>query len=87
MIDRQRERLNRSLENLQASMRQKLLLSRHQLSLQGRSLDTLSPLKTLARGFATISKGEKLVTSVNQLSSGDEIDITLTDGKKPAVVS
>jgi exodeoxyribonuclease VII large subunit len=87
MMDRQRERLTRSLENLQASMRQKLLLSRHQLSLQGRSLDTLSPLKTLARGFATISKDEKLVTSVNQLSSGDKIDITLTDGKKPAVVS
>jgi exodeoxyribonuclease VII large subunit len=67
-------------------MRQKLLLARHQLSLQSRSLDTLSPLKTLARGFATISKHDKLVTSVKQLSSGDEIDITLTDGNRRARV-
>jgi exodeoxyribonuclease VII large subunit len=54
--------------------------------MQSRSLDTLSPLKTLARGFATINKDDKLVTSVRQLSSGDEIDITLTDGKKRARV-
>jgi exonuclease VII large subunit len=46
----------------------------------------LSPLKTLARGFATISKHDKLVTSVKQLSSGDEIDITLTDGNRRARV-
>ena len=67
-------------------MRQKLLLARHQLSLHSRSLDTLSPLKTLARGFATISKDDKLMTSVTQLSRGDEIDITLSDGKKQALV-
>jgi exodeoxyribonuclease VII large subunit len=63
-----------------------LLLARHQLSLQSRSLDTLSPLKTLARGFATISKDDKLVTSVKQLATGDNIEITLTDGSKGATV-
>jgi exodeoxyribonuclease VII large subunit len=85
-IARNRERLTRSIENHQAAMRQKLLLSRHRLSLQSRSLDTLSPLKTLARGFATIGKDDKLVTSVRQLSSGDHVEITLTDGKKPATI-
>ena len=44
------------------------------------------PLKTLARGFATVSKDDKLVTSITQLVSGDKIDITLTDGKKQAEV-
>ncbi|MCP4390168.1 MAG: exodeoxyribonuclease VII large subunit [Gammaproteobacteria bacterium] len=85
-IARQREQLRRLLENHQAAMRQKLLLSRHQLSLQSRSLDTLSPLKTLARGFATVGKDNKLVTSVKQLSSGDRVEITLTDGKKSAII-
>lgn len=85
-ISRNRERLARLLANHQAAMRQKLLLSRHRLSLQSRSLDTLSPLKTLARGFATIGKDDKLVTSVRQLSSGDRVEITLTDGKKPATI-
>jgi len=85
-ITQHQQKLARLLEHHQASMRQKLLLARHQLSLHSRSLDTLSPLKTLARGFATISKNDKLVTSMSQLSSGDEIDITLTDGKKRATV-
>jgi exodeoxyribonuclease VII large subunit len=85
-IARNREQLARLLENHQAAMRQKLLLSRHQLSLQSRSLDTLSPLKTLARGFATVGKNDKLVTSVEQLCSGDRVEITLTDGKKAATI-
>ena len=67
-------------------MRQKLLLARHQLSLQSRSLDTLSPLKTLARGFATVSKGDRLVTSVKQLSAGDDISIRLADGESDAKI-
>jgi exodeoxyribonuclease VII large subunit len=85
-IAQHQQKLARLLERHQASMRQKLLLARHQLSLHSRSLDTLSPLKTLARGFATVSKDDRLVTSVAQLSSGDEIDITLIDGKKRATV-
>ena len=85
-IAHHQQQLTRLLENHQASMRQKLLLARHRLSLHSRSLDTLSPLKTLARGFATVSKEEKLVTSVTQLAAGDEIDITLSDGKKRATV-
>ena len=82
-----REHLARLLENHQAAMRQKLLLAHHQLSLQGRSLDTLSPLKTLARGFAAVNKGEKLVTSVKQLASGDAVSIRLADGAAEAKIS
>ena len=85
-ILRRREHLGRLLTTQQAAMRQKLLLSRHRLSLQARSLDTLSPLKTLARGFATVSKDEHLVTSVEQLKSGDDIDIRLSDGSTEATV-
>ena len=81
-----RDRLARLLENHQAAMRQKLLLARHKLSLQGRSLDTLSPLKTLARGFATVNKGDRLITSVTQLTPGDEVRIRLADGNRSAKV-
>ena len=85
-IDQSRQKLQRLLENHQTAMRQKLLLAGHRFSLQSKSLDMLSPLKTLARGFATISKDDKLVTSITQLDPGDEIDINLTDGKKRARV-
>jgi exodeoxyribonuclease VII large subunit len=86
-ITQLRERLTRLLENHQAAMRRHLLLARHQLSLHGRSLDTLSPLKTLARGFATVSKNENLVTSVKQLATGDDVRIRLADGAADAKIS
>ena len=72
-------------KNSQA-MNQNLLLARHKLALQAKTLDTLSPLKTLSRGFATISKDDRIVSSVKQLESGDEINITLSDGKKQAAI-
>jgi len=74
-----------SHKNTQA-VKQKLLVARHSLALQAKTLDTLSPLKTLSRGFATINKDDKLVSSVEQLKSGDQIGITLSDGKKQASV-
>jgi len=82
-----RERLSRLLDRHQAAMRQRLLLGNHRLSLQIRSLDALNPTKILARGFATVSKGEKLVTSVTQLSSGDDVSIRLADGVTGAKIS
>lgn len=70
----------------QAAMRQKLLMAKHRVDLQLRSLDALNPAKTLARGFATVSKGEQLVTSIKQLAPDDEIEIELRDGKTGAIV-
>jgi exodeoxyribonuclease VII large subunit len=79
-----RDRLTRLLENHQAAMRRRLMLAGHRLSLHIRSLDTLNPTRILERGFATVSKGDRLVTSVTQLSSGDEISIGLADGSADA---
>ncbi len=80
-ITQQRERVSRLLEHQQTAVRQRLLLANHQLSLQARALDTLSPLKTLGRGFATLSKKNRLVTSVAQLAPNDHVELTLSDGK------
>jgi exodeoxyribonuclease VII large subunit len=66
------------------SIKQTLTTVRHSLAMQTRSLDNLSPLKTLGRGFATISKNKKLVTSVVTLEAGDQIDLTLADGQRTA---
>ena len=87
MISRYGDRLSRLLEHHQAAMRQRLLLARHQLSLHVRSLDTLNPSKILARGFATVSKGDRLVTSVTQVSTGDDVRIRLADGEAAAKIT
>ena len=49
-------------------------------------LDSLSPLKTLARGYGIISKNGTIVKSVTQLSKDDEISIKMKDGETKAKV-
>jgi exodeoxyribonuclease VII large subunit len=85
-IRQQREALNLLHNSNINAINQHFLVANHRLALQAKSLDALSPLKTLSRGFAKISKDQKLVSSVSQLCSGDEIDITLSDGNKQATV-
>ncbi len=43
-------------------------------------LDTLSPLKTLTRGYAAVSKNSLPLNSVNDADIGDEIKLTFSDG-------
>ena len=50
-------------------------------------LDTLSPLKTLSRGYSIAEKEGKIVKSKEELKKGDKIDLRFTDGKKQAVIN
>ena len=43
-------------------------------------LDSISPLKTLARGYSIVSKNKKNIKSIKQLKKEDEITIQMKDG-------
>lgn len=76
--------MSKSLENI-FSMRVK---DEHikLVGLMGR-LDNLSPLKTLTRGYSVIeSQDGKVVKSIKDLQSEQEISIRLIDGSKKAKV-
>lgn len=45
------------------------------------SLDALSPLKVLSRGFAAVQSGENTVNSVNDTKVGDKLSVRFNDGK------
>lgn len=49
-------------------------------------LDTLSPLKTLARGYGIVYKNGERVKKVTDLKSQDKITIQLQDGKANAII-
>ena len=49
-------------------------------------LDTLSPLKTLIRGYCLTEKDGKMIKSAKQLRKGDKINIRYTDGTKEAEI-
>ena len=50
-------------------------------------LDSLSPLKTLIRGYSIVQKDNKIVKFKSDLNDGDNIKITLTDGDISATVN
>ena len=49
-------------------------------------LDTLSPLKTLSRGYSITQKDGKIVKSKNDLNKDDKIEIRFADGEKNAKI-
>lgn len=49
-------------------------------------LDTLSPLKTLTRGYSLVEHNGKIVTSEKDIKSDDEINIKFYDGSRKAKI-
>ena len=49
-------------------------------------LDTLSPLKTLARGYSLTEKDNKIIKSVNELKENDKVKLKFIDGEKDAKI-
>ena len=49
-------------------------------------LDTLSPLKTLTRGYSIVEKNGIIIKSKENIKTGDKIDIRFIDGKKQAEI-
>ena len=49
-------------------------------------LDTLSPLKTLTRGYCLTEKDNQIIKSVTQLKEKDEIKLKFYDGEKQAQI-
>jgi exodeoxyribonuclease VII large subunit len=76
-----RDQLDNLEHHLLIAMKNRLELKRHQFKLQARTLDNMSPLKTLSRGFATVIKNKALISSVTQLKSDDAIEIRFKDGE------
>ncbi len=72
--------------SLSAQMKNQLTAERHQLALNSSKLDNLSPLKTLARGYATVSIQGKLIHSASELKTNDEVKLGFRDGEHNAII-
>jgi exodeoxyribonuclease VII large subunit len=49
-------------------------------------IEALNPLSVLKRGYSIVLKGDKVISSVDDVQSGDEINIKLKDGEVPAII-
>lgn len=72
--------LSHCIHQLESAARQNLSSQTQLLALHSRSLDNLSPLKTLSRGFAAVTREDQIIQSADQLQSNDPISIRFQDG-------
>jgi exodeoxyribonuclease VII large subunit len=74
---------------LQNAWGHRVARAEHRLALAARTLNTVSPLATLDRGFAIVTRGSDgaLVTDVASLQVGDEIRAKVARGKVRAKVT
>ena len=79
-IELKRSRIAECSKSLMQSIGGRLENERLRLCALSSTLHALSPLKTLAKGYALVSSGGKIINSVASLSVGDEIDLKLNDG-------
>ena len=77
------DRINKSM---QLSISTKLQGSKTKMVELVTKLDSLSPLKTLTRGYSIMEKDGKVVKSVKDISAGDDVDIRLIDGTAKAKI-
>ena len=102
LFDSLEERLKHSLSNLIHIKEKKYQIVKSSIILQNpeilfdkkknkylntlSKLETLSPLKTLKRGYTITKKDNKVITSIKNIKKGDNINIEFNDGNVDAKV-
>lgn len=82
-----REQLGRLFGRMLSSLGEGLALKRQELALLAGSLDALSPLKVLSRGYAVVSDSRgRLIRDAEQLSPGDRVSLRLARGEAKAEI-
>jgi exodeoxyribonuclease VII large subunit len=82
IINQKRQRLDMIERNLLNRNRTHLERFRSQLKLAAGRLNALSPLTVLSRGYSVVQKEDgSLIRSINEMSPGDQLVVTVTDGK------
>ncbi len=88
MINNRRQQLDEATERLQTHMQHSISLRNERLRGMALQLHSLSPLLTIARGYAVVRRevDQSIVSSVQQVESGDQLTIQVQDGRIPVEV-
>lgn len=88
LIDDRRQQLDDTMERLQGHMLHTLTLQRERVHGIALQLHSLSPLLTIARGYAVVRResDQTIVTSIQQTQPGDILTIQVSDGRVPVEV-
>ena len=78
--------LDKYIKSMENSIKNVYTKSKAEFSEKVAKLDTLSPLKTLTRGYCFTEKDGKIINSKKDLQKGDEVQIKFYDGEKQAKI-
>ena len=79
-------RLDMYVKSMQHSIINKYKDSKNEMLTLVAKLDTLSPLKTLTRGYCIAQKGGKVIKTIEDVKKDDEINLKFIDGQKKAII-
>lgn len=85
-IENSKKLLDERKHRLQELLKIQTDLKSAKLKAKISALDNLSPTKIMMRGYSLVYKDEKLIHSVSELKTGDNISVKLHDGEIEAAV-
>ena len=88
LVDRRRQQLDGTTERLQSYMQHLIALKGERLRGTSLQLHSLSPLLTIARGYAVVRRDsdQAIISSIEQVQPGDPLSIQVQDGQIPVIV-
>ena len=86
IIDNCEDYLNSLAELIYENINLKIENFSNKFSILCSSLDNLSPLKVLARGYSMVKKNNSVVSSVDDIENNDEIEIKFSNGSAKAQI-
>ncbi len=86
-LEKCESRLELLSNSLSVNAGNRVALREHTLEVAKAKLDSLSPERTLERGFTLVKKGKKYVSSAEELAKGDNIEIQFALGAVAAKVT
>ena len=83
MVENSKNRIENSIKDIRRSMQAVLEEKRNQFLTSSHTLEAVSPLSVLSRGYSILTKGkeEKVINSYSQVKVGDEITGKLKEGQ------
>jgi exodeoxyribonuclease VII large subunit len=86
LMEKQDAVLHEKGKRLKQAMQEKIKDDSYHLAMAVAGLDNLSPLKVMTRGYAILSKGERVVRDINDVEIGDELQATIINGKLQIII-
>lgn len=80
LLDELKKRAERGMENL-------FRFNRERFVINAEKLNGLNPLSVLSRGYSVVEKNGKSLRDIDNLAIGDNVNVTLKNGKFSATVS